>query len=129
MSEPQVVVGVAVIRDGLVLAALRPGPDGGWEFPGGKVEQGETDAQAAIRELREELSVEIEPGVSLGPAQPIGDRYQLRVYAAALLSGEPVLSEHSAIRWVGVAELAQLEWLPTDRPFLTALRQVVENGT
>src|SRR4051812_44124414 len=58
MSEPQVVVGVALIRDGLVLAALRPGPGGGWEFPGGKVEPGETDAQAAIRELREELSVE-----------------------------------------------------------------------
>jgi 8-oxo-dGTP diphosphatase len=129
MSEPQVVVGVAVIRDGLVLAALRPGPDGGWEFPGGKVEPGETDAQAAIRELREELSVEIEPGASLGPAQPIGDRYQLRVYAAALIRGEPVLSEHSAIRWVGAAELAQLDWLPADRPFLSALRQVVENGT
>jgi 8-oxo-dGTP diphosphatase len=129
MSEPQVVVGVAVIRDGLVLAALRPGPDGGWEFPGGKVEPGETDQQAAIRELREELALEIEPGASLGPAQPIGERYQLRVYAAALVSGEPVLHEHTAIRWVDAAGLAQLDWLPADRPFLPALRQVVENGT
>ncbi len=99
MSQ-QIVVGVAVLRAGRVLAALRPGPDGGWEFPGGKVEAGETDEQAAVRELREELALEIKPGVSLGPGQPIGERYLLRVYTATLLSGEPVLHEHSAIRWV-----------------------------
>ncbi len=125
MSEPQIVVGVAVIRAGRVLAALRPGPDGGWEFPGGKVEPGETDEQAAVRELREELALEIKPGASLGPAQPIGERYLLRVYAADLLSGEPVLHEHSAIRWVGPAELAGLNWLPADRPFLNELRKVM----
>jgi 8-oxo-dGTP diphosphatase len=79
--------------------------------------------------LREELALEIEPGASLGPAQPIGRRYQLRVYAAALVSGEPELREHTAIRWVDAAGLAQLDWLPADRPFLPALRQVVENGT
>ncbi|NEA32174.1 (deoxy)nucleoside triphosphate pyrophosphohydrolase [Streptomyces sp. SID13031] len=122
MGEPQIVVGVAVIRAGRVLAALRPGPDGGWEFPGGKVEPGETDQQAAVRELREELALEIAPGASLGPAQPIGDRYLLRVYAAALVRGEPVLHEHSAIRWVDASELAELDWLPADRPFLIALR-------
>jgi 8-oxo-dGTP diphosphatase len=125
MSEPQIVVGVAVIRAGRVLAALRPGPDGGWEFPGGKVEPGETDEQAAVRELREELALEIKPGASLGPAQPIGERYLLRVYAADLLSGEPVLHEHSAIRWVGPAELAGLNWLEADRPFLPELRKVM----
>lgn len=125
MSEPQIVVGVAVIRAGRVLAALRPGPDGGWEFPGGKVEPGETDEQAAVRELREELALEIKPGAALGPAQPIGERYLLRVYAADLLSGEPVLHEHSAIRWVGSAELAGLNWLPADRPFLPELRKVM----
>lgn len=128
MDEPQIVVGVAVIRDGRVLAALRAGPGGGWEFPGGKVEAGETDEQAAVRELREELALEIAPGASLGPAQPIGERYLLRVYAAALVSGEPVLHEHAAIRWVGAAELAQLDWLPADRPFLPALRQVIETA-
>ena len=125
MSEPQIVVGVAVVRAGRVLAALRPGPDGGWEFPGGKVEPGETDEQAAVRELREELALEIKPGASLGPAQPINERYLLRVYAADLLSGEPVLHEHSAIRWVGTAELADLDWLPPDRPFLPELRKVM----
>jgi 8-oxo-dGTP diphosphatase len=136
VSGHAVVVGAAIL-DGdppgcRVLVTQRAEPPhlaGYWEFPGGKVEPGETDAQAAIRELREELSVEIEPGASLGPAQPVGDRYQLRVYAAALIRGEPVLSEHSAIRWVGAAELALLDWLPADRPFLPALRQVVENGT
>jgi 8-oxo-dGTP diphosphatase len=125
MDEPRIVVGVAVIKAGRVLAALRPGPEGGWEFPGGKVEPGETDEQAAVRELREELSLEIEPGASLGPGEPIGDRYLLRVYAAALVRGEPVLHEHSATRWVDAEELAELDWLPADRPFLTALREVM----
>jgi 8-oxo-dGTP diphosphatase len=124
MSEQQIVVGVAVIRAGQVLAALRPGPDGGWEFPGGKVEPGETDEQAAVRELREELGLEIEPGVSLGLDQPINEKYVLRVYAASLLVGEPVLREHVAIRWVSAAELTELDWLPADRPFLPLLREV-----
>jgi len=125
MGEPQIVVGVAVIREGRVLAALRAGPDGGWEFPGGKVEPGETDEQAAVRELREELALEIAPGASLGPAQPIGDKYLLRVYAATLVSGEPVLHEHSAIRWIGAAELTELDWLPPDRPFLPVVRELL----
>ncbi|WBQ06960.1 (deoxy)nucleoside triphosphate pyrophosphohydrolase [Kribbella sp. CA-293567] len=124
MSNQQIVVGVAVIRAGRVLAALRPGPDGGWEFPGGKVEAGETDEQAAVRELREELGLEIEPGRSLGLDQPINDKYVLRVYTASLLTGEPVLREHGAIRWVGAGELAELDWLPADRPFLPLLREV-----
>ncbi|MEV8375470.1 (deoxy)nucleoside triphosphate pyrophosphohydrolase [Kribbella sp. NPDC056861] len=124
MSEQQIVVGVAVIRAGQVLAALRPGPDGGWEFPGGKVEPGETDEQAAVRELREELGLEIEPGSSLGLDQPVNEKYVLRVYVASLLVGEPVLREHIAVRWVSAAELTQLDWLPADRPFLPLLREV-----
>jgi 8-oxo-dGTP diphosphatase len=125
MSEPQIVVGVAVIRAGRVLAALRPGPGGGWEFPGGKVEPGETDEQAAVRELREELALEIKPRASLGPPQAIGEKYLLKVYTADLLSGEPIVQEHSAIKWVEVSELDGLDWLPADRPFLSALRKVM----
>lgn len=118
----QVVVGVAVIRDGLVLAALRGGSAGGWEFPGGKVEPGETEQDAAVRELAEELGLEIKVGDPLGRDEPIGDRYLLRVYVADLLSGTPVLHEHAEIRWVGAAELDRLDWLEPDRPFLAPLR-------
>lgn len=122
-------VGVAVIRDGQVLAALRPGAGGGWEFPGGKVEPGETDQAAAARELAEELGLRVRIGPSLGLEQPIGDRYLLRVYVGELIAGEPVLREHSETRWIGVAELDGLAWLAADRPFLEPLRRRLPIGS
>lgn len=122
-------VGVAVIRDGRVLAALRPGIDGGWEFPGGKVEPGETDQAAAARELTEELGLDVRIGASLGHEQPVGDRYQLRVYVGELIAGEPLLHEHSETRWVTAAELDELDWLAADRPFLEPLRRTLSLST
>jgi 8-oxo-dGTP diphosphatase len=117
----QIVVGVAVVRNGLVLAAYRPGPDGGWEFPGGKVEPGETEEQAAVREIREELDLEIKVGASLGPAVDISERYRLHVYLATIVAGEPVLREHAELRWFAVNELDESEWLVPDRPFVREL--------
>ena len=128
MGDRQVVVGVAVVRAGEVLAALRSGPDGGWEFPGGKVEPGETEEAAAVRELREELALEVKVGAALGSGQAINERYLLRVYLAELLAGEPVLREHSETRWVSARELDALDWLPADRPFLPALREALRDG-
>jgi 8-oxo-dGTP diphosphatase len=118
-----VVIGVAVIRHGMVLAALRSGPVPGWEFPGGKVEPGETEQAAGVRELAEELGVRIEVGESLGPTVPINERYSLRVYTATLVSGNPSPHEHEAIRWVGADDLDALDWLPADRPFLPFVRK------
>ncbi|TCN34781.1 8-oxo-dGTP diphosphatase [Kribbella orskensis] len=137
MSDRQVVVGVAVILDGRVLAALRTGPAGGWEFPGGKVEPGESDQAAGARELKEELGLEVVLGEPLGIGVdrprgievPIGDKYLLRVYSAELVAGEPVLHEHTATRWVGAAELDGLDWLSADRPFLSALRAEIPPST
>ena len=128
MGDRQVVVGVAVVRAGEVLAALRSGPDGGWEFPGGKVEPGETEEAAAVRELREELDLEVKVGAALGAGQAINEQYLLRVYLAELLAGEPVLREHSETRWVSARELDALGWLPADRPFLPALREALRDG-
>jgi 8-oxo-dGTP diphosphatase len=116
----QTVVGVAVVRDGLVLAAYRP--DAGWEFPGGKVEPGETDEQAAVREIREELDLEIKVGETLGPAVDISADYRLHVYLATAVAGDPVLREHSELRWFAAAELVEADWLLPDRPFVRALR-------
>jgi 8-oxo-dGTP diphosphatase len=117
----QIVVGVAVVRDGLVLAAYRAGPAGGWEFPGGKVEPGETEEQAAVREIREELDLEIKVGASLGPAVDISERYRLHVYLATIVAGEPVLREHAELRWFAPDELDESEWLAPDRPFVREL--------
>lgn len=111
-----------MVADGRVLAAYRPGPDGGWEFPGGKVEPGETDEQAAVREAREELDLEIKVGESLGPGVDISPEYRLHVYLATILSGDPVLREHSELRWFGAADLDETGWLVPDRPFVAKLR-------
>src|SRR6188472_1631613 len=95
----RIVVGVAMVRDDRVLAAYRPGPDGGWEFPGGKVEPGETDEQAAVQEIREELDLEIKVGESLGSGVDISAAYRLHVYLATVVAGDPVLREHAELRW------------------------------
>jgi 8-oxo-dGTP diphosphatase len=118
----RIVVGVAVVQEGRVLAAYRPGADGGWEFPGGKVEAGETDEQAAVREIREELDLEIKVGESLGPGVDISAAYRLHVYLATVLAGDPVLREHSELRWFAPDELDESDWLVPDRPFVRALR-------
>ncbi|MEV6272477.1 (deoxy)nucleoside triphosphate pyrophosphohydrolase [Kribbella sp. NPDC051936] len=118
----RIVVGVAMVRDDRVLAAYRPGPDGGWEFPGGKVEPGETDEQAAVREIREELDLEIKVGESLGPGVDISAAYRLHVYLATVVAGDPVLREHAELRWFARDELDESDWLVPDRPFVQALR-------
>ena len=122
------VVGAALVRDGTVLASRRTGPPhlaGFWEFPGGKVEAGETDLQAVVRELREELRVEVEVGSRLGDALPIGQTAVLRVYLCRLVSGEPELVDHDEHRWLGPDELWDVAWLPVDLPLLEPLREVL----
>jgi 8-oxo-dGTP diphosphatase len=118
-----VVGGVAVVRGGRVLVARRGGTEGGWEFPGGKVEVGESDEAAGERELEEELGLQVSVGKSFGLEEPISEKYLLRVYFAELVAGEPVLHEHAEIRWVGATELDALDWLAPDRPFLPVLRE------
>jgi 8-oxo-dGTP diphosphatase len=118
------VVGAAIVRDGRVLAARRTTPPvaaGRWEFPGGKVEEGETPEQALVRELTEELGVAARvegwlPGVAV-----IGERHQLTV-AVVGIDGEPVPHEHDAVRWLAAQELDDVDWLDPDRPFLPGLR-------
>jgi 8-oxo-dGTP diphosphatase len=114
------VVGAAIIRDGRVLAARRVRPAavaGGWEFPGGKVEDGESERAALARECREELGIAIAVGERL--AEAVDDRIRLVVYAAALVGGEPrPLDDHDELRWLTAAELDEVAWLPIDRELL-----------
>ncbi|TQS46601.1 (deoxy)nucleoside triphosphate pyrophosphohydrolase [Cryptosporangium phraense] len=120
------VVGAAIINDrGQVLAAQRAEPDrlaGGWEFPGGKVEPGERDEAALVRECREELGVEVEVGERLGPDIPLAlGRGVLRVWLARAL-GEPAALEHAALRWLDADSLDDVPWLPADAPLIEELR-------
>jgi 8-oxo-dGTP diphosphatase len=119
------VVGAAVLRDGRVLASRRTEPPrlaGLWEFPGGKVEPGEDDGSALVRELREELRVEVEVGDRLGDDLPIGATAVLRVYLCRLLSGEPALVDHDEHRWLGADDLLDVPWIPVDLPLVEQLR-------
>jgi 8-oxo-dGTP diphosphatase len=128
-AERVAVVGAALLRDGRVLASRRTQPPhlaGLWEFPGGKVEDGENDAQALRRELREELRVEVSVGARLGDDLLISDTAVLRVYLCQLLSGEPALLDHDEHRWLGVDELADVPWIPVDLPLLEELRAVLK---
>jgi 8-oxo-dGTP diphosphatase len=122
-----VVVGAAIVRDGRVLACARahpPATAGKWEFPGGKVESGETETEALARECREELGVAIAVGDRIGGDQVLRHgRSVLRVYLASLHgTAQPAALEHSALRWLAADELDQVDWLPADRPIVAALR-------
>lgn len=119
----RVVVG-AVLRDarGRVLAARRERP-AGWELPGGKVEPGETEPAALVRELREELDVTVEIGDRVGPDVPIGPDLLLRAWTAVLTAGEPTALEHAELRWLAEDELDSVAWLPADRPVVSVLSQ------
>lgn len=130
-EQAQVVVGAAVVRYGRVLATRRTHPAqmrGRWELPGGKVEPGETETDAVVREVREELGCEVRVTGWLAGQQPIEDRLVLRVLVADLVDGEPTPREHDALRWLGPEELDDVPWLPPDRPFLAELRELLLDG-
>lgn len=115
------VVGAVVMRDGTVLAAQRSplmSLPGFWEFPGGKIEPGETSQDALAREMREELLC----AVSIGDhVETTAHEYDfgvvtLTTFYATLVEGEPKLTEHSEIRWIPVADLLSVDWAPADVP-------------
>ena len=121
------VVGAIVERDGAVFAARR-NPDrsagGLWEFPGGKVEVGESPEAALRRELKEELNVDVSVGVFVDQSlSDVGSvRIELSCYAAEFEGDDPVSSsDHDAMTWVPLTELSSLQWAPGDVPLLEGL--------
>ena len=129
----RVIVAAVIVSSGRVLACERAAPAdlaGRWEFPGGKVEPGETDEQALARECAEELGVRVSVGERVGPDVPLGHgRAVLRVFAVTLLDGDrPQPLEHSAIRWLAGDELDSVPWLPADRPIVRRLAVLLGEG-
>ncbi|MCZ2857948.1 (deoxy)nucleoside triphosphate pyrophosphohydrolase [Blastococcus sp. VKM Ac-2987] len=128
------VVGAALVDGDRVLVAQRSGGrfDGCWEFPGGKVEPGEPELAALVRECAEELGVVVAPQAFLGEVPLDGvvaggapGASTMRVWWARIASGRPVAHEHADLRWVGAGELESLDWIPADRPLLPAVRALL----
>lgn len=132
LADAPVVVGAAIVRDGTVLAAQRdhpPAAAGRWEFPGGKVEPGETEQAALARECVEELAAGVVVGDRLGPDLVLASGWLLRLYVATLAPGAQVTAaEHRALRWVPGDRLADVAWLPADRVVLPGLAELLSRA-
>ncbi len=120
----------AIVRDGRLLAARRCAGSfaGLWEFPGGKVEPGEDDRTALLRELREELAVSAVVGEQIGADWPLADGHRMHVYRTALPADqEPRCCEGcDALRWVGASETSSLSWIPADLPIVATVRRFLD---
>ena len=134
MSKPRLRVVAAALFDAerRVLIAERPAGKhmaGWWEFPGGKVGVDESDAQALIRELREELGVDARPDAEIMTlTHDYPDRVvDLVLWRATVASGVPSGLDGQQLKWVQCSALESERLLPADRPFIAALQLVSSN--
>jgi 8-oxo-dGTP diphosphatase len=125
LAAAPAVVATAVVHGGRVLVAQRTRPPelaGRWELPGGRVEPGEDETAAVVRECREELGTEVVPDGRVGTDLPIGVGV-LRVHRARLVPGtpEPRALDHAAVRWVDAMQVPAVDWVDADRAVVADL--------
>ena len=118
----------AIIRDGNKVFATQRGYGDykdGWEFPGGKVEPGETPQQALMREIKEELDTEIVVGDYLTTVEYDYPAFHLSMqcFWSTIANGPPVLKEHEAAKWLDVENLGSVAWLPADLSIIELIKE------
>ena len=118
----------AIIYDGNKVFATQRGYGDykdGWEFPGGKIEPGETPQEALVREIKEELDTEIVVGDLLTIIEYDYPTFHLSMqcFWCQVISGELILKEHEAFRWLGLDQLDSVDWLPADQMIIKLIRE------
>ena len=126
MNKIEVVA--AIIRHGDQVFATQRGYgefEGGWEFPGGKIEPGETPQEALIREIKEELDTEIEVGELIETVEYDYPKFHLTMHCfmCSIKSGHLVLKEHEAAKWLTKDILDSVDWLPADEAIIEKIKQ------
>lgn len=133
MSQPLLVVGAVITRGGAVLACRRaPGraSAGQWEFPGGKVQPGESEPQALVRELREELGIDAQVGALLNAeVTRVGSLdIDLRCYWVTVVEAPTSSTDHDALEWVEPDRLTDYAWAKPDWPAVRAVQALGGEG-
>lgn len=123
------VVGAVIVKDGQILCAQR-GPNGSlpnmWEFPGGKIEEGETPRGALVREITEELECQVEVGDEVETTRheyDFGVVTLTTFFCTLMNSGTPNLTEHASVQWLPPQELGTLDWAPADIPAIEMIQK------
>ena len=123
------VVAAIIIKDGEVFATQRGYGEwqGWWEFPGGKIEPGETPQEALVREIREELDADISIGALLETVEWDYPTFHLTMhcYLCTLLSDSLNLNEHQAAAWLTPQTLTTVKWLPADEEMVERIRETL----
>lgn len=115
-------------KDGRIIIAQRKRSDhlsGKWEFPGGKIEPGETPEVCLARELKEEFEIDVAVGNHLGSTVYHYHHIsiELMAYRASWVGGTIIMNDHRAYRWVSVDQLTEFDFAPADIPFVDMLRR------
>lgn len=129
MKTIEVVASIIRREDGRILVTQRGYGEhkDGWEFPGGKMEKGESPEAAIVREIREELEVEIEPEKLITTVEYDYPNFHLTMHCflSKIVSGEIVLTEHEAAKWLDKRELDSVAWLPADVEVVAELKKIL----
>lgn len=124
------VVAAVIFKDGKVFATQRGYGEfkDGWEFPGGKVESGESPEEALRREIREELEVDINVGDLIETIEYDYPSFHLsmKCFACTIAGGSPHLLEHEAAKWLTSMQLGSVDWLPADVTLIPKIEKMLE---